>query len=219
VQNVAPVETSSPAQNKTQATNHAEEESIDDYMSRLMQRIRATEEETLSQPSTAKRSEPAREVRGISETVSAAKSPTPQQESSSPTTSAMPYENDPVMPRKAPENRIDLSALRELANQSANSAINFHARGLLVTKMYSKLMFAVMALIAGGCLLWKWQQPSGRDAWFYWAIASFLVAIFWGVQYALLTGRLMVTKSGRISWNHTPTAPKSAAKKADKNRG
>ena len=196
VQDRAPRETPSPALNEEPAANKVKEESVNEYMDRLMQRIRNETGEPQSQPSRAPRSEPARAAREASATVSAAETPTPQPESSFRTAEPAPSENAQIMPRStAREKHFDLSALRELANQSANSAIDRHARGKLIAKMYSKLMLAIASLVAGTWLLWIWHRSNG-NTWFYWSVAAFMAAAFWGVQYAMVTGRLIVAKSG-----------------------
>ena len=52
-----------------------------------------------------------------------------------------------------------------------------------------------------------------------------LVAIYWGMEYALLSGRLTISKSGHIDWNAsphakgaTPPVDDSAAENAPANR-
>jgi len=108
----------------------------------------------------------------------------------------------------APERSIDISALRELANLSAQSALNRHSRNVLIQTMRSKLSVAIVALASGGGLLWLWKDFNATDATFYTALVALLVAIYWGVEYALLTGRLIISKSGSIDidWNASPHA-------------
>ena len=67
---------------------------------------------------------------------------------SAPKSAGRPIEMSPRT--VAPEKRIDLSALRELANLSAQSAISRYSRKVLISSMYAKLMVAGVALAAGG---------------------------------------------------------------------
>ena len=70
--------------------------------------------------------------------------------------------------------------------------------------MYSKLLVAAVALVAGAALLWMWSEFGARQMTFYAALVALLVAIYWGVEYALLTGRFIISKSGHIDWNPSP---------------
>ncbi len=108
-----------------------------------------------------------------------------------------------VLPRAAaPETPVNLSAMRELANLSAQSAINRHARRTLVSTMYSKLLVAAVALAACGGLSWMWMPSMPGDVTFYAVLLALLVAVYWGywgVHYALLTGRLVCDKPSRAA--------------------
>ena len=120
---------------------------------------------------------------------------------------AQPRESATLQPRAvAPEKRIDLSALRELANLSAHSAISRHARQVLIRTMHSKLAVALMALATGGALFWMWKELDAMQMTYYSALIALLVAIYWGMEYALLSGRLTISKSGHIDidWNASP---------------
>ena len=178
------------------ATETGDEESINDYMNRLMQRVRSTSGELAPASFTPPRAEAAQ----LSH-----ETPAPVAEPSLP--AAELRESAEMSPRTvAPENRIDLSALRELANLSAHSAISRHSRQVLIHTMYSKLAVAAVALVVGGVLLWMWKSPGALQMTFYSALVALLVAIYWGVEYALLTGRLIISKSGHIDidWNASP---------------
>ena len=183
------------------AVAHGEEESIDDYMSRLMQRVRSKPGEAGPASSAPPRSEPqvARQPQA-----NAAKDPAPTAQPVLPKPAASASKPLKMSPRSAaPENRIDLSALRELANFSARNAISRHSRKLLINTMRSKLVMAIMALAAGGGLFWMWQQYGAVEMTLYYSLAAVLVAVYFGVQYALLTGRLRINERGHINiaWN------------------
>ena len=79
---------------------------------------------------------------------------------------------------------------------SAHTAIDRHARRQMVSAKRSNLLVAIAGLVVGGALLWMWWAMKTGDLTFYSAMVSSLVALFWGVRYAVLTGRLIVSKSG-----------------------
>jgi hypothetical protein len=183
------------------ATSAEEEESIDEYMSRLMQRLRSTGTASAPVSSGPSRSELAQSQRQASGTGLAAEAGQP----ASAISPAVPWpEPAKISPRTAaPEKRDDLSALRALANFSARSDINRHARQTLISNMYSKLVVALVALAAGGGLLWMWKAAWAVEMAYYSASVALIVALYFGVEYAMLTGRLRVSKSGHIDihWN------------------
>jgi len=203
------VESTSPSQPAAEdKPEHAEEESIDDYMNRLMQRIRSA----TGGAQTSQTYVPQRSTRE-------------QQKPVEPTAAAPVVEKAPrrlmdpseLTPRTvAPEKQIDFSALRELANLSAQSAISRHAREVLVRTMHSKLIVALVGVAAGVALLWMWKNLGTAKATYYSALVAILVAIYWGMEYALLSGRLTISKSGHIDidWNASPH-PQPPAMTAD----
>ena len=179
-----------------------EEESIDDYMSRLMERIHATTDapEQGDQPQVSR---PPRPAEPASQADSEADSEVSQPDEPTPSRRAIPRRRKPVdlSPRAvAPEKLGGLSAMRELANMSAHTAIDRHARRQMVSAKRSNLLVAIAGLVVGGALLWMWWAMKTGDLTFYSAMVSSLVALFWGVRYAVLTGRLIVSKSGRLDW-------------------
>ncbi|MEN6450021.1 MAG: hypothetical protein ABFC96_05990, partial [Thermoguttaceae bacterium] len=107
----------------------------------------------------------------------------------------------------APENRVDLSALRELANLSAHSALARHARRLMVSRMNSKLLVAGVAFASSVGLYWMSRVLTWKVT-YYAAMASLLIGVYWGMHYLLLTGRLII-KSGHVAWNPA-TGPQAA---------
>jgi len=119
----------------------------------------------------------------------------------------------------APERNIDFSALRQLANLAAQNSISQYARKVLVRTMYSKLVVAAVALVAGGELLWMWKSANAARLTLFSALVALSVALYWGVEYALATGRLIVSRSGHIdiNWNtsphgqHVPLPPEDVA--------
>ena len=157
---------------------HGGEESIDDYMSRLMQRVRST----------------AGEASATGVGVESPKPSKPPAAASSPTVEVKPQEPASAPPRTvAPEKRTDLSALRELANLAAHSAISHHSQRVLKNNMYSKLVIASAALVMGGGLLWMWELYGAWQMALYAAVVAFPVGAYWGVEYAFLTRRITGT--------------------------
>ena len=193
-------ESSPPAAAPAAATQEeGDEESIDEYMSRLMGRIRsgnaASESPSMQRPTespprrgTAARSEePASRAAPVS---AAPSSPMPQQ-----------YRREAVtvVPRTAaPETHSGLSALREVANLSAHSAISHHTRRVLLGQMHSKMLVIAVCLGAAGWLLWAWKSVMAWEATYYSALVALLAATYWGLQYALLSGRLIVNQAGFV---------------------
>ena len=117
-----------------------------------------------------------------------------------PETSPSPEQLEPVQARlRTTPKQIDLSAFRELANFSARRAIQQHSRRTLVHAMYSKLTVMVVALAASVGLLWIWKEFGACRLTLYSSLAAIGVAIFWGLEYALLTGRLIVTNRGHVN--------------------
>jgi hypothetical protein len=168
------------------------EESIDSYMTRLLARSRG---DAASGPS--KQRSPANPKAGP------APAPEPESRQSAAPPSAPGPHCEPVQltPRIAPpEQRIDLWAMRELANLSARTAVNRHMRRQMLLTTRTKLFITVASIGVGGILLWMWGSSGSPRVTFYAALASFSVALLWGMQYAVLSGRLIVNSLGRLEW-------------------
>ena len=58
---------------------------------------------------------------------------------------------------------------------------------------------AIVAILVGFGLLSLWWATGGSNVIWYAGLAGLLVALVWGIQYAVLTGRLIVTKSGGLA--------------------
>ncbi len=82
--------------------------------------------------------------------------------------------------------------------------------------MYGKLTVTFVALVAGVGLFWMWKEFGACKLTLYGSLVAIVVAIFWGMEYALLSGRLIVNKSGHlnIDWKRSShdaaTAPSPA---------
>jgi hypothetical protein len=168
-----------------------EEESVDDYMVRLMQRIRGTQGE----PSTPTEKP---NVPAPSQTESAplpfdTVPPVAEEPIYKPVQRGQSVELAPRSP--APENIVDINVFRDLANYSAQNALGTHARGQMMNAMYSKLAVALMGGFTGIGLLLVWQLWFPNRLTFFSAMMSFVVAFIWGSQYLMLTVRLLGTGS------------------------
>lgn len=124
-----------------------DEESIESYMERLMKRVRgdAPGAPSDSKPLTGSRPTPPPVV-----------APPPTIED---TANSEPAEYSPR--RMAPELNENLTAMRELANTAARSAIDRHVRQSTVRKAYGKLVGACSTVTASLVLgYWAWHVQS-----------------------------------------------------------
>jgi hypothetical protein len=169
--------------------NH-EEESIDDYMQKLMQRVRAT---------TGEPEPPARPAPRVEPSASMTTEERPESESAKSSTGAEAKPAEPLRPRSAlPPKPINMDALREVANLSAKSAIGQHARRTMVRTMYGKLFLTAVALAVGVGLFWLWKQYGASEITLYSSAAAIVVALMFGLQYvSLMIGRMIVAKAAR----------------------
>ncbi len=154
------------------ASADVEEESVEDYMAKLLQRIGGG-----ASPETVR---------------SAAK---PAVRSAQPDESELPPglrgsiepENSEPLERKRrlpPELSSDLAAMRELANQSARAAIDKHTHGRWVRAAVGKMTVSLTAIITGGFLLVV--SPDRHRIFLLGASTAAVVAIFWGLQSLLI---------------------------------
>jgi hypothetical protein len=143
------------------ANGHEGEESIEDYMSRLMQRLRGREESRAGTPATSKKP---------SADAATSKSPVVVQNPSSST-----HAEPPAKPRaRAPEITANFQAMRELANESARSAIrNSSKRKAGIA--YGAIAVGLAAAVCGAVL--SWVSPEMHSVGFWGAIANFAIAV------------------------------------------
>lgn len=155
---------------------HAEEEedSIDEYMARLMQRLGA---KAPTPPPSEQQPAPTMTPVALSEVepVTAPVAPI-----------ATKLTDPSEMGRRAlpPERAADLSAMRELANLNARSAIDKHQRRTIrhtgITKAAVSLVGVLGAVVEG--VFWLQGSPTS----FYLMLGCVVVALFWGWQYATM---------------------------------
>jgi len=101
----------------------------------------------------------------------------------------------------APEKETGLSAMRQLASQAAQAAIGSHARRQVIRARWTKLLVAITGLVVGGVLLGMWKAGSANTVAYYGGLVGLLVAVVWGIQYAVLCGRLIVNHFGSLDLN------------------
>ena len=172
-----------PSELGARASREEEEESIEDYMTRLLDRAgsgQSRPSEPLASPSTSRTEEDAVPTASPVSTDSAAQSSPPVV--------------DPEEPRETAaraagwKNSIDLSAMRELANLSARTAIDRHAKKMRWSTATGKLLVAFVGLAAGLVLIWIWWAKAPNPVTLCEAITGFFVALFWGI-WSVFSGR------------------------------
>ena len=113
-----------------------------------------------------------------------------------------------IAPRTvAPEKQAGLSAMRALANFSAKSAIGQHDRRQLILATRVKLLIAVMGAAVCATQFWLWRMPGANPITLHAAVASLIVTIYWGTQYAISTGHLIIGRFGRVEWKWESSRP------------
>ena len=170
-----------------------EDESIDDYMARLLDRVRGVAGETRRPPPAPARPEPAAPQRPSVDEVP----PEPQPEAPRPRPGGpkQPGSVDMSPRAVAPEKTMDLSAMRALANDSAQSAIDRYSQQKTVSAIRAKLLVTILGLAVGSFTAWMWWAKDAPRGVLYAAVAAFAVAGFWAVQYLVMAGALMVRRS------------------------
>jgi len=175
--------------------NEGEEESIENYMARLLDRLYGD------------RGGPQQQARGPCEVhqeppVDPAPQdfpgPSPAEWSAAPQSVARPRQPKEMAPRTvAPERHVDLSAMRELANLSAHSAIDRHTRRQVTVATWGKVLTTTVAVGVSAVLLRIWWTNQVSELTFHAALVSLLVALLWGLQWARLASRKMLHTSRR----------------------
>jgi hypothetical protein len=164
-----------------------DEESIQDYMAKLLERAGVSPDDM----ARAEQAQPSRPR----PTVPEEPRPVP-----APVAPASPPQHKPLKqlaPRTmAPERTVSFSAMRELANSQAQSAISQYARTKAFHTVASKLFVAITAGITGVLLVILWRK-TGDDITLCSAAAAFLVAALWGIQHAMLSGWAIMRVSRR----------------------
>jgi hypothetical protein len=151
------------------------EESIAQYMSRLMQRMGKGSGDSRATPPAAPRA-----------------AATPSRQPAFPTAMAKKPASARHEPVKmvarspVPEKGFDLKAMRELANSSARHAIDHHAHQRWVTMIRKQAAIAVSAMLLGIFLIAIWWRLRLSVHVFYVGLTSLLLSALWAVQYVAL---------------------------------
>ncbi|NQT36133.1 MAG: hypothetical protein HQ581_01510, partial [Planctomycetes bacterium] len=194
-----------------------DEESIDQYMSQLMDRVRsASSGQPGSDPAchayTPLPDVPLEENDGGAS--ASASSPWLAGPPSTPGRKSAPESGEPrtYTPRgPAPEKPDAMAAMREVANISAQSAIARHGRGLLRQRSLGKLWIAAASLLTAAMLMAAWQYFGSADSLFYAGVLSLVGGAAWGLQYAVLAVRIAMNRQSK----EPLAAPKSATPPLD----
>ena len=186
------------------------EESIDDYMGRLLQRMRGIAGEASSTPAPAKtdRSSPSRPKEQPEAT------PTKSTEDSSTIAKKLLK----LEPRKvAPEKTHGLAAMREIANLSARSAIATHHHRRGADRAWSNLVVGFVGL---GCGVWLLiQSPETDSPFFYGGLMGLVVSVYWFAKARLLARSMRSSKRHSqqqfAAMSREQTAPNQYPRNAD----
>lgn len=161
------------------AVSDSEEESIEEYMQRLLNRVRSgpTESNTTvpPQPITSK---PLRKEPDSVESTSSDASEDASSEVGI-ARKSRPIQSDAFVPRKqAPEQRNELDALRELANSNARRAISRSQIRRTNSEFWFKLSITIVAILSATVLLMLNGLQINMP--FAGMVSAVIVAILWG---------------------------------------
>ncbi|MFO0897836.1 MAG: hypothetical protein U0836_10480 [Pirellulales bacterium] len=167
-------------------SSHADEdheESIQDYMNRLLQRVRGE---------APVQHKPAAKTPTHSPTTYR---PAPVQPVQAPV--AAEPRPVPATPRKsaAPERSSDLLAMRELANLSAQTALDAYAHRRWASAAVGKVIVSVFALVA--CLTLMAALPGWSTLKIISGGAALVIAVFWGLQAGILAQQVRAARQRR----------------------
>jgi hypothetical protein len=87
-----------------------------------------------------------------------------------------------------PEMSANLTAMRELANMNARTAIHTHLRRQTSDATSSTSIVAVVGLLTAGVMGWFWQE--GTEWALYGALGGIGVAVVWGFRYIVFRFRV-----------------------------
>jgi hypothetical protein len=163
-----------------------DEESIENYMERLLGRIRG---EHGNERSTPVKCEPAPQ-----ETPPVEEQEPPQMPAAPPSEETLD-ETEYVPRSAAPERSSNLAAMRELANESAHSAINTCFRRRRRSFVFGKVLLALFAVAVAATVVTIGDIR--QNATLYGALVASIMAGAWVLQ-VLLAGRSETLKQHRL---------------------
>jgi hypothetical protein len=170
------------------------EETVEEYMARLMQRLRGGQGTNQAAPLSTVLSTVPEAVADVPAPAPVAETQTATVEVEPPAPGEEPAETPEYRPRNlAPERGADLGALRDLANSSARSAISSH-KVKMDGKAAVRKAIATVAALVGTVALVYWLGCSGPLALAGTGIAL-LLSLIWGAQTLVLTWRTLQARS------------------------
>jgi hypothetical protein len=182
---------------RAKPTSGNEEESIDDYMSKLLARVRGSDAPdappVVSGPGKSAGPTPAARRAAHH---AAAKAAAKALSETDPAPAIRPGE---MAPRTlAPEKNINLSAIREIANLSASSALSSHQQKTTAINSQAKLLVTSVAFVMGVVFVIVWRMPHASPYTLLLALVSFGVSAIWGVQFSILLSKQLVERAARF---------------------
>jgi hypothetical protein len=164
----------------------AAEESVDDYMARLLQRMRGIADEGAA---------PAKGTTKSDRQPPARPQPPPDTATQKAVgdSSVVAKKLLKLEPRKvAPEKTGGLSAMRELANLSTRSAIATHHHRRGASRAWNN---AIVGLVGLGCGVWLLiQSPEADSPFFYGGLMGLVVSLYWFAKARLLASSVRSSK-------------------------
>lgn len=157
-----------------------DDDSVEDYMRKLLARMRGVPEEEVSMPETPVAPTPSAPA---ATATPAGKLQTPAETTMPAATGAEegeePFDMDNYVPRvAAPEQVQNLAAMRELANSSARTAIHKSTRQRHLSGIVFKIIIAGVGFTVGGVLVAI--NGLNVNVGLIATVAAFLVALIWG---------------------------------------
>jgi len=190
-----PRENTTPQPQPEPAAEEAEEDSIEAYMAQLLKRAGGSS-------TAAKSGHEGWAASSSSVAKPALEQTTGVKGSGTPSPTAPPQR--PVR-KPTPAAPVDLSAMRELANLSAQSAIARHSRSRQSRALRTKLLLTILGTLVCGAAWWFWWRAP-TQAMGYAALAGLLVAAGWGLQYAVLRISVFFARRRLLAWQQAPAS-------------
>jgi hypothetical protein len=189
------VDISAPVPRPRKAPESNEKEvSVDEYMSRLLARSRGDAEPPSDPKAGPVRTAVSTAPSAVSRPILVPAAPVPA------SADPPPAEAGEIAPRAVPpEKRIDMRAMRQLANLSAKNALQNHERKQLSGTKRAKLLVTLVSAVVGVLLLIIHLLPKAPPVTIYGAIASFAVATLWGVNYLKLLAEMASEQFAHMS--------------------
>jgi hypothetical protein len=164
---------------------NGEEESVDQYMARLLQRMRGL---SASEPAIASSPEPPDgdsqpDLGGAGQAAEAA-GPEPASEDVEEGSARSAAAASRAV---AAERTMDLSALREVANLSARHALHRHERRQVTRTALGQFALGVAALVVAGLLLGRWWLGLDSLRALYASGGCLLLGVLWCLYFPLVT--------------------------------